>query len=60
MFMYDWNNNSQSDKQEILTNIQGKKYNSMKHLKGQQFLFTKTCIESEVSLKILSQKTLQI
>ena len=56
MFMYDWNNNSQSDKQEILTNIQGKKYNSMKHLKWQQFLFTKTCIESEVSLKILSQE----
>ena len=26
----------------------------MKHLKGQQFLFTKTCIKSEESLKILS------
>ena len=52
------NNNWQSDKKEILTNSQDqdKKYNSMKHLKGQQFLFTKTCIESEVSLKILSHE----
>ena len=36
------------------TNNQNKKYNSVKHLKGQQFSFTKTSIESEVSLKILS------
>ena len=28
----------------------------MKHFKGQQFLFTKTCVESEVSLKILSNE----
>ena len=33
----------------------------MEHLKGQQCSFTKTCIESEVSPKILSRdKTLQI
>ena len=38
------------DKKEILTNNQDKKYNSMKHLKGQQFLFTKTCIESEMKI----------
>ena len=44
------NNNWQADtKKEILTNNQDKdeKYNSMKRLKGQQFLFSKTCIESE-------------
>ena len=36
-------------KKEILTDIQDedKKYNSMKRLKGQQFLFSKTFIESE-------------
>ena len=28
----------------------------MKHLKGEQFLFTETCIESEVFLKILSHE----
>ena len=28
----------------------------MKHLKGQQFLFTKTCIKREVSLKIPSHE----
>ena len=28
----------------------------MKHLKGQQFLFTKTCVKSEVSPKILSHE----
>ena len=44
------------DKKEILTNNQDKKYNPKKHLKGQQFLFTKTCIEIEVSLKILSHE----
>ena len=34
---------------EIFTDNQDedKKYNSMKRLKGQQFLFSKTCIESE-------------
>ena len=36
--------NRQSNKKEILTNIQDKKYNSMKHLKGQQSVFTTTCI----------------
>ena len=44
------NNNWQADtKKEILTNNQDEdeKYNSMKRLKGQQFLFSKTCIESE-------------
>ena len=44
------NNNWQGDtKKEILTDNQDedKKYNSMKSLKGQQFLFSKTCIESE-------------
>ena len=49
-------NNRQSDKKETLTNNEDKKYNSMKHLNGQKFLFTKTCIESDVSLKILSQE----
>ena len=47
------NNSQQSDKhdkKEILTNNQDKKYNSMKHIKGQQFLFTKTCIESEMKI----------
>ena len=47
------NNSQQSDKhdkKEILTNNQDKKYNSMKHLKGQQFLFTKTFIESEMKI----------
>ena len=33
-----------------------KEDNSTKHLKGQQFLFTKMCIDSEVSLKILSHE----
>ena len=33
-----------------------KEDNSTKHLKGQQFLFTKICIESEVSMKILSHE----
>ena len=37
-------NNRQSNKKEILTNSQDKKYNSMKHLIGQQSLFTTTCI----------------
>ena len=32
------------------TNNQGKKYNWVKHLQRQQFSFTKTSIESEVSL----------
>ena len=44
------NNNWQGNtKKEILTDNQDedKKYNSMKRLKGQQFLFSKTCIESE-------------
>ena len=50
------NNNWHSDKIEILTNNQDKKCNSMKHLKGQQFLFTKTCIESEVCLTILNRE----
>ena len=31
------NNNWQSHKKEILTKNQDKKYNSKKHLKGQQF-----------------------
>ena len=44
------------DKKEIFTNNQDKKYNSMKHLKGQQFLFKKTCVKSEVSPKILSHE----
>ena len=44
------------DKKEIFTNNQDKKYNSMKQLKGQQFLFTKTCVKSEVSPKILSHE----
>ena len=48
--------NRQSDKKETLTNNEDKKYNSMKHLNGQKFLFTKTCIESDVSLKILSHE----
>ena len=49
MFMDDWKKQlRQSDKKEILTNNQDKKYNSMKNLKGKQFLFTKTWIESEV------------
>ena len=47
-------NNQQSDKKEVLINNQDKKYNSMKNFKRQQLLFTKTRIESEVSLKILS------
>ena len=44
------NDNWQGDTtKEILTNNQDedKKCNSMKRLKGQQFLFSKTCIESE-------------
>ena len=51
---YHW----QSDlyTKEILTNNQHVKYNSMKHLKGQQLLFTITYIESEVSLKILNHE----
>ena len=49
-------NNQQSDKKEILINNQDKKYNSMKIFKRQQLLFTKTRIESEVSLKILSHE----
>ena len=49
-------NNRQSDKKEILINNQDKKYNSMKHFKRQQLLFTKTRTESEVSLKILSHE----
>ena len=49
-------NNQQSDKKEILINNQDKKYNSMKNFKRQQLLFTKTRIESEVSLKILSHE----
>ena len=44
-------NNRQSDKKETLSNNEDKKYNSMKNLNGQNFLFTKTCIESDVSLK---------
>ena len=36
------------------TNNQDKKYNSVKHLQRQQLLFTKTSIESEVFLKILT------
>ena len=54
------NNNWQSDKKEVLTNNQGKKYNSMKHLKGQQFLFTKTCIEKCLWKSWVTNKTLQI
>ena len=52
------NNNWQSDlyTKEILTNNQHEKYNLMKHLKGQQFSFTMTYIESEVSLKILNHE----
>ena len=49
-------NNQQNDKKEILINNQDKKYNSMKIFKRQQLLFTKTRIESEVSLKILSHE----
>ena len=51
-------NNQQSDKKEILINNQDKKYNSMKNVKRQQLLFTKTVfrIESELSLKILSHE----
>ena len=58
MFMDNWKQqfNWQSDKKEILSNNQDKKYNSKKHWKGQQVLFPKTCIESEVSLKILSHE----
>ena len=56
MFMYDWNNR-QSDKKEVLTNNQDmKKYNSMKHFKRPQLLFTKTSFGSKVSLKILSHE----
>ena len=50
------NNNWQGDsKKEILTNNQDedKKYNSMKRLKGQQFLFSKTCVESERQIVLL-------
>ena len=36
------------------TNNQLKKYNSLKHLQRQQFLFRKTSIEIKLSLKILS------
>ena len=36
------------------TNNQDKKYNSVKHLQRQQLLFTKTTIESQVFLKILT------
>ena len=36
------------------TNNQGKKYNWVKHLQREQFSFTKTSIESEVSLKTMS------
>ena len=43
-------NNQQSDKKEILTSNQDKKYNSMKHFNRQQLLFMKAIIESEVSL----------
>ena len=46
----------ESDKKEISTNNQDKKYNSKKHLKGQQFLFTNMGTESEVSLKIPSHE----
>ena len=49
-------NNRQSNKKEILKNNQDKKYNSMKHLKGQQFLFRKTCKLVLVSLKVLSHE----
>ena len=49
-------NNQQSNKKEILINNQDKKYNSMKNFKRQQLLFTKTRIESEVSLEILSHE----
>ena len=49
------NNNRQTDKEEILTNNQDEKYNSMKQLKG-RFLFTKTFFESEVPLNILSHE----
>ena len=35
-------------KKETLTNNEDKKYNSMKHLNGQRFLFTKTFIERRV------------
>ena len=49
-------NNQQSDKKEILINNQDKTYKSMKNFKRQQLLFTKTRIESEVSLKILSHE----
>ena len=38
----------------LLTNNQDKKNNSMKQLQRQQFLDSKTSIEIEVSLKILS------
>ena len=51
MFTDDWKKKTTGKaitKKEILTNNQDKKDNSMKHLKGQQFLFTKTCMESEV------------
>ena len=42
-------------RKEILTNNQ-EKYNSMKHFKRQQLLFTKTSFGSKVSLKILSHE----
>ena len=42
-------NNRQSDMKEILTKKQDKKYNSMKHLKGKQFLFTVMYWEWRVS-----------
>ena len=60
--MFSWtteNNNKRRDKKDqidILTNNHDKRYNSTKHLKDYNFLFTKTCIESEVSLNILSHE----
>ena len=56
MFMFDWKQQPASDKPRDLENNQDKKFKSMTHFKGQQFLFTKTCVESEVSLKILSNE----
>ena len=40
------------DKQLMKAN-QDKKYNSMKHLKGQQFLFTKTYIRAYIHFFIV-------
>ena len=44
----------------LTTNDQLYKYNSVKHVQRQQFSFTKTSIESKVSLKTISPVSLFI